>query len=310
MLLHSFPTHTTTRDPTPPSPPNHTIPNHARRSHSFPSTSVVLDEPDVLTLPGEDDPIARVQAAGTSIGAGSGRSGAAPAATTAAAAAATAATAAAAADTAAAAAPSGSSAGGRPTVLDYYAAYSSGATTPSQVGAWGAAGALSTPGDPTPCTLTTCHTPIPPTPPTHPHLAAPQPHHPLAGLAGTRSSCTCRQRRALRSGGWRQAPSLLHRMPATPPPLAHRARTRSLVPPPSPQVAEHIISFLVQHDLTTRWLTAWDPKHLRTQAEASTARWAAGAPLSLLDGVPFAVKDCLDALPYPTTGGTVFMADM
>lgn len=46
-----------------------------------------------------------------------------------------------------------------------------------------------------------------------------------------------------------------------------------------------------------------------TAAAASAARWAAGAPLSPLDGVPFAVKDCVDALPYPTTSGTAFMAD-
>ena len=41
---------------------------------------------------------------------------------------------------------------------------------------------------------------------------------------------------------------------------------------------------------------------------ASTSRWAAGKPLSVLDGVPFAVKDAIDALPYPTTAGTAYMA--
>lgn len=57
-----------------------------------------------------------------------------------------------------------------------------------------------------------------------------------------------------------------------------------------------------------RFLISWDPEHIREQAAASTARYAAGAPLSPLDGVPFAVKDGGDAAPYPTTAGTAFMA--
>lgn len=57
-----------------------------------------------------------------------------------------------------------------------------------------------------------------------------------------------------------------------------------------------------------RFLISWDPEHIREQAAASTARYAAGVPLSPLDGVPFAVKDGGDAAPYPTTAGTAFMA--
>lgn len=52
-----------------------------------------------------------------------------------------------------------------------------------------------------------------------------------------------------------------------------------------------------------------DPAHLREAAAASAQRWAAGRPLSPLDGVPFAVKDLVDALPYPTTAGTAFLAE-
>ena len=58
-----------------------------------------------------------------------------------------------------------------------------------------------------------------------------------------------------------------------------------------------------------RFLIAHNPAHLRQQAAASTERWAAGKPLSVLDGVPFAVKDIVDALPYPTTAGTAFLAE-
>jgi len=38
------------------------------------------------------------------------------------------------------------------------------------------------------------------------------------------------------------------------------------------------------------------------------SRFAAGKPLSLLDGVPYALIDALDALPYKTTAGTTFLA--
>lgn len=36
-------------------------------------------------------------------------------------------------------------------------------------------------------------------------------------------------------------------------------------------------------------------------------RIQAGKPLSALDGVPYAVKDNTDALPYSTTGGTTYV---
>lgn len=40
------------------------------------------------------------------------------------------------------------------------------------------------------------------------------------------------------------------------------------------------------------------------QAAESTLRYKKGEPLSVLDGVPIAVKDEIDCTPYPTTGGT------
>jgi Asp-tRNA(Asn)/Glu-tRNA(Gln) amidotransferase A subunit family amidase len=46
---------------------------------------------------------------------------------------------------------------------------------------------------------------------------------------------------------------------------------------------------------------------LLTQARAATERIKAGKPLSLLDGVPVAVKDEVDQVPYPTTVGTRFL---
>ena len=56
-----------------------------------------------------------------------------------------------------------------------------------------------------------------------------------------------------------------------------------------------------------RFFVAQDKADLMKQAEASAERWKAGKPLSLLDGVPVAVKDEVDMVPYPTTVGTAFM---
>jgi len=58
-----------------------------------------------------------------------------------------------------------------------------------------------------------------------------------------------------------------------------------------------------------RLFIAQSPDDLRAQAEASAKRFEAGKPLSILDGVPMAVKDELDMLPYPTTVGTKFLGD-
>ncbi|MEM7336582.1 MAG: amidase [Chloroflexota bacterium] len=45
---------------------------------------------------------------------------------------------------------------------------------------------------------------------------------------------------------------------------------------------------------------------LLTQAQSATERYQTGAMLSQLDGVPIAVKDEMDMVPYPTTVGTSF----
>jgi len=56
-----------------------------------------------------------------------------------------------------------------------------------------------------------------------------------------------------------------------------------------------------------RAFIAIDHQEVLRQAQASAERWKKGAPLSLLDGVPIAVKDEIDMLPYPTTVGTRFL---
>ena len=41
----------------------------------------------------------------------------------------------------------------------------------------------------------------------------------------------------------------------------------------------------------------------RTAADASNARWKAGAPLSAIDGMPIAIKDLLETRDMPTEMG-------
>jgi Asp-tRNA(Asn)/Glu-tRNA(Gln) amidotransferase A subunit family amidase len=48
---------------------------------------------------------------------------------------------------------------------------------------------------------------------------------------------------------------------------------------------------------------AVDEEDVLAQARASGERWRRGQPLSPLDGVPVAIKDELDLVPYPTGGG-------
>ncbi|KAB1210478.1 Fatty acid amide hydrolase [Morella rubra] len=43
------------------------------------------------------------------------------------------------------------------------------------------------------------------------------------------------------------------------------------------------------------------------QANESTLRYERGQPISVLDGIPIAIKDEIDCSPYPTTGGTKWL---
>lgn len=62
-------------------------------------------------------------------------------------------------------------------------------------------------------------------------------------------------------------------------------------------------------------LTEWEPRlhafaalavpRARLAADAATARWRAGTPLSPIDGMPVGVKDVIDAFDMPTAAGTV-----
>ena len=60
-------------------------------------------------------------------------------------------------------------------------------------------------------------------------------------------------------------------------------------------------------DLKLRPFIAVNEGDVIQQAKASAERWKDKKPLSVLDGVPVAVKDEVDMVPYPSTVGTNFM---
>jgi Asp-tRNA(Asn)/Glu-tRNA(Gln) amidotransferase A subunit family amidase len=78
------------------------------------------------------------------------------------------------------------------------------------------------------------------------------------------------------------------------------------------EIAERVIEAIRASNAQTpplRAIIACDADDIRAQARDSAARIRAGKPRSLLEGVPIAVKDELDALPYPTKVGTRFMGE-
>ena len=73
------------------------------------------------------------------------------------------------------------------------------------------------------------------------------------------------------------------------------------------QVAEALLP-LVRRDVQpqSKYAVAWtqtDADGVLAAARASTARWAAGRPLGVMDGVPFGVKDDIDVKGFVSTMG-------
>ncbi len=65
---------------------------------------------------------------------------------------------------------------------------------------------------------------------------------------------------------------------------------------------------LIRRDVKepSKYASAWihiHPEEVLKAAKASTERWEAGKPLSILDGVPFGVKDDTDVKGYVSTFG-------
>lgn len=79
------------------------------------------------------------------------------------------------------------------------------------------------------------------------------------------------------------------------------------------EVADKIISLMKQSDEAKPPLRAiinWQENDIMEQAKASSKRIKEGKPLSILDGVPIAIKDEVDQTPYGTTVGTSFLGKM
>jgi hypothetical protein len=78
------------------------------------------------------------------------------------------------------------------------------------------------------------------------------------------------------------------------------------------EVAERVVAAVAESERMAppmRLFIAFDAGRVRSQAAASTARYAAGRALSALDEVPFAVKDEVDVAGFPTTAGTSFLGE-
>lgn len=75
-------------------------------------------------------------------------------------------------------------------------------------------------------------------------------------------------------------------------------------------VAERFISFILESSsppLRMAFFINYHAEDILRQATESTLRYERGVPISALDGVPIAIKDEIDCLPYPTTGGTKWL---
>jgi Asp-tRNA(Asn)/Glu-tRNA(Gln) amidotransferase A subunit family amidase len=76
------------------------------------------------------------------------------------------------------------------------------------------------------------------------------------------------------------------------------------------QVAERVLAAIEdsnQAEPPLRAIIASYRDEVMALARASAQRYAQGQPLSVFDGVPVAVKDEVDMVPYPTTVGTAFL---
>ena len=76
------------------------------------------------------------------------------------------------------------------------------------------------------------------------------------------------------------------------------------------EVAEKILTAIHEADaasLPLQAFIAYDRDDVMSQARAAAERLHLGRPLSILDGVPLAIKDEVDQAPYPSHVGTSFM---
>ncbi|KAK7328058.1 hypothetical protein VNO77_22154 [Canavalia gladiata] len=91
---------------------------------------------------------------------------------------------------------------------------------------------------------------------------------------------------------------------------AYAYRSRKVTPL---MVAERIISIVEENGRNkppAPLLISFDAAEVREQAAASTQRFEAGNPLSILDGIFMAIKDDIDCYPHPSKGGSTWMHEV
>ncbi|KAK7302619.1 hypothetical protein RJT34_13511 [Clitoria ternatea] len=91
---------------------------------------------------------------------------------------------------------------------------------------------------------------------------------------------------------------------------AYAYRSRKVTPL---MVAERIISVIEENRRNkppTPLLISFDAADIREQAAASTHRFEAGNPLTILDGIFMAIKDDIDCYPHPTKGGSTWVHEV
>ncbi|KAL2342026.1 hypothetical protein Fmac_009966 [Flemingia macrophylla] len=91
---------------------------------------------------------------------------------------------------------------------------------------------------------------------------------------------------------------------------AHAYLSRKVTPS---MIAERIIP-VIEENASNRppapLLISFDAAEVREQAAASTQRFEAGNPLSILDGIFVAIKDDIDCYPHPSKGATTWMHEV
>lgn len=70
---------------------------------------------------------------------------------------------------------------------------------------------------------------------------------------------------------------------------------------------ERCLETIAAREPVVKALTAMNESGARTAADASTARWKSGKPLSTIDGMPVAIKDLLETKDMPTEMGCAAM---
>ncbi|CAJ1961400.1 unnamed protein product [Sphenostylis stenocarpa] len=91
---------------------------------------------------------------------------------------------------------------------------------------------------------------------------------------------------------------------------AHAYRSRKVTPS---MIAERIISIIEENGRNkppAPLLISFEAAEVREQAAASTKRFEAGNPLSILDGIFMAIKDDIDCYPHPSKGASTWMHEV